>query len=762
MIKFFTSFRGAFLLCLILTGCQKKDFDSFYERPSTLEPPIYQQLQARNNFTRLLVCIDKAGYKDILSKAGYWTFFAPNDAAFAKFMTKNNIADIKDINDSLARSIVKFGLVYNAYRSDQLSTYQTAGGDEVGANMAFKRKTAYYDWVKEGPAPYKKIVATNRNSGTKKASSLSTAILNDFKYVNGDNNNKYIPYFTGGYFAKNSLSPTDYSFFYPEGKYTAFNVAGASVVTPDIAAENGFIHEIDEVILPLPSFDQYMSSTSQYSDFRKLLDSVSVYVSNVDLTHRNFVLTGSTDSVYIKSYNGQLAFSPNNENYQVPFTSSFINTESQRTGYTMMVPNNAVLQAYRKKLLANYGGSFFKTAPSSLVYDLINSCMMPESIWPSKFTSSENVQAELPTIPLTNVVDRKILSNGFFYGLDKMHEANVFRTVYSIPYLDPHYGITLLAYNESVTGIKPMITQPTVKFTLLITPDDVLTAAGWRYNEASITSSTTAWGYKAPTSSSYSHSSINRDIILRYIKTGVLPGDLVSLSGEGIVEALNGEYIKYKNGKIQTSGTVDSGVDLDVVKGPTTAYNGSAFFLSGLLAYTEKNVGEHLEKLATKYPSSYSSFFWFVSNSNLYNKTTKAINGVNAGADNNYTILCPDNAAITQAIKDGLLPGTKATGALPTAAPTSESDKDLLRKFILYHIINGTTVAADGKKSDSFITLLQTEAGDNTLVNVLNDVGQMRITDNKGRQATVSVAVSNQLSNRTLIHSINSYLNYNK
>jgi len=290
----------------------------------------------------------------------------------------------------------------------------------------------------------------------------------------------------------------------------------------------------------------------------------------------------------------------------------------------------------------------------------------------------------------------------------------------------------------------------------------VLTAAGWRYNEGSITSSTTAWGYKAPTSSSYSHSTINRDIILRYIKTGVLPGELTSLAGEGIVEALNGEYIKYKNGKIQTSGTVDSGVDIDVVKGPTSAYNGSAFFLSGLLAYTEKNVGEHLEKLATKYPSSYASFFWFVSNSNLYNKTTKAINGVNVGADNNYTMLCPDNAAIAQAIKDGLLPGNKTTGALPTAAPTSEPDKDLLRKFILYHIINGTSVAADGKKSDSFITLLQTEAGDNTLVNVLNDVSQMRITDNKGRQATVSVAVSNQLSNRTLIHSINSYLNYNK
>ena len=762
MSRFFISFCCVLLSFLILTGCQKKEFDSFYERPSNLEPPIYQTLEGRKNFTKLLVCIEKAGYKDILSKTGYWTFFAPNDDAFGRFMTKNNISDIKNISDSLARSIVKYGLVYNAYRVDRLSTYQSSQGDEVGASQAFKRKTAYYDWVKEGPSPYKKIVATNRNNATRRASSLSPTILNDPRYTNGDNNNKYIPYFTNAYFGRNSLSMSDYTFFYPDGKYSGFNVAGASVVKADIPAENGYIHEIDEVVLPLLSFDQYLASNPQYSEFKKLLDSVSIYISNVDLTHRNYVLTGSPDSVYVKSYNGQLAFSPNNENYQVPFATSFINTESQRAGYTLMAPTNAVLQDYRKKILSNYGNSFFKTAPSSLIYDFINSCMMAENIWPSKFTTSENVQAEVPTIQLNSIVDRKVLSNGFFYGLDKMHEANVFRTLFGVPYLDPRYGLTLQAYNESVTGIKPMITQPNVRFTLLITSDEILTATGWRYNEASIGSSTTAWGYKAPTATAYSHSSINRETILRLLKTGVIPGELTNLAGEGIVEALNGEYIKYKAGKVQTSGTVDSGVDLDLIKASTTAHNGTAFFLSGLLTFTEKNVGEHLEKLAARFPSSYASFYWFVLNSSLYNKTTKAISGVNNGADNNYTMLCPDNAAIVDAIKQGLLPGNKTTGALPTAAPTNEAEKDLVRKFILYHIINGTSIAADGKKSDNFITLLQTESGDNTLVNVLNNPATLVITDNKNRQAIVTVPVSNQLSNRTLIHSLNTYLNYNK
>ncbi|MNX44048.1 hypothetical protein D3C86_745270 [compost metagenome] len=125
-------------------------------------------------------------------------------------------------------------------------------------------------------------------------------------------------------------------------------------------------------------------------------------------------------------------------------------------------------------------------------------------------------------------------------------------------------------------------------------------------------------------------------------------------------------------------------------------------------------------------------------------------------------MFAPDNNAIAQAIRDGLLPGTKATGALPATAPTNEAQKDLMRKFILYHIINGESVAIDGKKADNYLTLLQTEAGDNTLVNVLNDPGSLIITDRAGRTSQTTLSTSNQLSNRTIIHSITNYLNYNK
>jgi len=763
MKKTFKTFLFLAALCSVISACNKKEWDEYYGRPEGLGDPIYQQLEARGNFKQLLQCVDRAGYKDILSKAGYWTFFAPNDVAFNKFLQQQGVSDVSKLSDSLVNSIVKYALVYNAYRKDQIDIFQAIGGAGTPGD-AFKRKTAYYDWVQHSNTSYKNIIATNRNNTTRTTGSASTGstIVTVPVYVDGDNNNKYIPYFTSSFLAKNALSPTDYNFFYPTA-FSGFNVANASVVTKDIIAENGVVHEIDEVITPLKSLGQYLGSKPEYSEFKKLLDSLSLYNANVSLTNRNYILTGSTDSVYVKSYDGRLAFSPNSENFQEPGISSFSNTASQKGSWTLLAPTNAAYNAYKAKILSKYGNSFFKGAPATVLIDFLNAHMFASPLWPSNFKLTTNYPGEPTTMELADVVDKKILSNGLFYGVSKAQDANVFRTLYGLPYLDPAYSMTYRAYSDLSTNIKINITQPNSRYTLFLMPDAVLASSGWRYNESSTGNGTTPWGYKAATSSSYSHSTAYRETILRIFKTGVLTtlnGELDNLSGSGIVETLSGDYIKWNNNKIQTSGTVDSGTDINVVSADNSAVNGVAYKLDGLLTFTEKNVGQHLEELKNKYPKNYGFFFWYVSNSNIYNKTTKAITGVNTGADNNYTIFAPNDDAIVDAIKKGWLPGNAAKDGPPTAAPTKEADKDMIRRFILYHIINGTTIAVDGKKSDKYITLLQNERGDNLLVEVANSVSSTIVADRVGDVAIVDKATSNNLSNRTLIHSINSFLKY--
>jgi uncharacterized surface protein with fasciclin (FAS1) repeats len=723
------------LLLLFLAGCVKKEFETFYARPDNLAQPIYQQLEARKNFTSLLACIDKAGYKEILSSAGYWTFFAANDAAFQKYFTEKGISGIAAIDSATSRKIVTYSLVYNAFRKDQLSNYQSPLG--VLPNQAFKRKTAYYDFVQTENGETKKIVASNRNGF----------------YVNGDNNNKNIPFFTDQFMNYKGLAAADYNFFYPGSTYSGFNVAAASVVNADIVAENGIIQEIDKVVTPLPSLEQYLASNPNYDGFRALLKRLSSYISNADLTHRYQVLTGFSDSVYVKLYIAALGFSPNNENY--------LNggTDSQIGGYTLMAPTNAELQVFTKNLLSNFGS--FDAAPPEILNDFINSHMSISPVWPNKFENSVNFQGEVPTISKGNIVDKQLLSNGIFYGTNKVQEANVFRTVYSKPYLDPRYLLMTKALNAE---LKYSIINPKVKYTMFMMPDVAIRAANYDFS-----TQRNAWSYTAPgVSTDYSTNA--RDRLYRILQTSVTQPntDLTDLSGQGIVEMYNGEYIKYDANKIYASGNIDAGNYL-ITDSSKTVINGTVYYIheevpagktstGGLLTFTTKGIGAHINALAAADAASFGYFNSYLIASPIWDAANLAIVGTVSG--NFYTVLIPTNAAITTAVKSGLLPGNTTTG-VPLFNSPLPANRDLVVRFLTYHILNKNTVVSDGKKDGAFATLLPNATGDPTFVTVINQVNNMELRDAFNNSAKVIQSRSNNLSNRAVIHSIDNYLKYN-
>jgi len=89
------SFLLLVLVCGLLTQCRKEALDEYYNPPANLEPAIYQKLDAKGNFKNLLAAIDKAGYKNTLSAAGYWTLFAPTDSAFQAYFTATGVSGIR-------------------------------------------------------------------------------------------------------------------------------------------------------------------------------------------------------------------------------------------------------------------------------------------------------------------------------------------------------------------------------------------------------------------------------------------------------------------------------------------------------------------------------------------------------------------------------------------------------------------------------------------------------------------------------------------
>jgi uncharacterized surface protein with fasciclin (FAS1) repeats len=147
--------------------------------------------------------------------------------------------------------------------------------------------------------------------------------------------------------------------------------------------------------------------------------------------------------------------------------------------------------------------------------------------------------------------------------------------------------------------------------------------------------------------------------------------------------------------------------------------------------------------------------------STAYDSVLFTILGTSAGSF--YTVFAPNNNAIRQAITDGQLPGTSAN---PNFNPTLAADKALVQNFLLYHVVDKTTIIPDKKAVGFFPTLLRSGNGDPFTINIQYPGDVFEVSDQfgirKGRlvNGATNQTSGNQLSNRTVIHLIDNYLKH--
>ncbi len=732
----------------LFASCSRDAFNEFYGRPDYLEDPIYQELEAKGNFKNLTALIDKAGYKDILGKAGYWTMFAPNDAAFEKYFQENSISDVSKIDAATASKIVKYALVYNKFRSDQLSDYQSSKG--WVENSAFRRRTAFYDGflTKTINGVPRVIVGSNRNGST--------------YYLPGDNNNKYLTYFADDYFTARGLTANDYNFFYPNAQYNGLNLFDGKVVEADIIAENGVIHEMDKVSLPKLNIDQYLEQNPKYSLFRSLLeDHLVSYIFNQNATtaYRNY--TGQSDDVYVKVYDPTLAFAPNNENYV-----KAEDNDGQSDAYTMIVPENDVLQDFiSTKLLKHFDN--VSQLPVYVFQDLVNAHMVQGAVWPSKKGDFINyLKEDLRFDFNTDITDKKVLSNGFFYGANKVQHSDYFYSVYTTAYLDPAYSFVTRIFNDG-SGFRDLISNIHQKFTIFIPSDNVLKSLGFDYNFLR-----QEWVYINPDNNVADAASAARNRLVRILYNGIVytPNDELKdiATTSGVIRTgdfiLPGEYIKYDHNRIQAAGNIEKGTYATIV-GSEVQENGTAYYIDNIPKYAENLQGKAIAALAPNSTSQFYNFYQYLLNSTIYTAATGKIEGVDLGTS--CTIIVPNNAAIVNAVKAGQLPGNVTTG-VPNFIPTLQGEKDMVADFIRYHIILNSTVSNDGLITGLRETLRKDEFGDKTYINITSTGGSLSFKDGTTINSVGGInpaanfipTSSNNLADRSLIHLVDNYLKF--
>ncbi|GAB3648426.1 hypothetical protein GCM10028791_12160 [Echinicola sediminis] len=726
---------------VFLIGC-KEEFDEYYARPEGLEGPIYQVLsdsvRFRGNFDHYLALVEKAGYKQTLSTAGYWTVFAPTDDAFERYFQENNLNGVEDISDEKASEIVAYSLVYNAYNLRDLGFYQMGPGKDT-LSAAFRRKTAYYKGVYKENVEGEQldVVAANRNGFG--------------SYNLDDNNNKYLPYFMQHYLDIMELTAEDIEGFY-DRPYTGAQISNANVVQSNIIAENGYIHTVDRVIEPMPNIADYLGQNSEYSLFRSIVEmSFRTRENNTavsydaaaypELTERYGPVYDLSGQVHVKAFTGAYAFAPNNENFLQG------GNDAQSDSWTLFAPRNEALQQFLDEVLLEFYGSL-ENVPDQIIYDFVNMHMWQAALWPSQFELINNTLNESARFdPATDVAERKVLSNGLFYGTDKVQEGNFFFTVYSRPYLDPQYSIM----RELLSNYRLAISDPGQYYGLILMSNQQLRDAGFEYDPGA----RNPWTYNGEPAQAYER--LNRMLELCILKLGSAD-ELDDLSGSGILETFGGEYIRYENGEFFASGNVDSGENIRVKTDETySAANGPAFYTEGLVSYTEKVIPELIFENA-----QFGRFAEYLQNSPLYNSNALSIEDVPLGQF--FTVLIPSDEAINQAVNDGVLPADPAT--------SDPGEIETISNFIKYHFVPRNVIVPDGKKIVSangadFPTNYATVEGEIKEVRIDNSANgfqkpyTMTVRDEKGNVANVIIPDSNVLGSYCVLHSIDRVLETN-
>ncbi|MBK7100132.1 MAG: hypothetical protein IPH58_19905 [Sphingobacteriales bacterium] len=454
-----------------------------------------------------------------------------------------------------------------------------------------------------------------------------------------------------------NLGATDYNTFYPNTNYTGLNIADA-IIDPNrsnILAENGYIHVVDKVLMPQPSIDKYLREKSDYSTFREILDLFSTYSYNADITRKYQVLTGNTDSVFVKSYNS-IALALNNENYAKEDAN-----DAQVNNFSVTVPNNAAIADYARRVLLRYypAGSTLKDvffSNPTILTEFVNAHFYNTQLWPSRFNVEQNFQAEQPKISTANIKESKLLSNGAFYGVDAVQDANVFQSVFGNVLLDPKYSLMQIALQR--IGMNITLKIPTIRYLLILVTDEELYRMGFTYDAYQTSDPIRFRGAAgSPT--------INQILYHLIVPLGNEP--VPDLKGNGMLESYGGEYIRYENNKMYSSGTMDSLVQYATVNAvhvgnPTEGgpQNGAVAYVSQALTTSATHIAAYFTGISAANASSpFNRFYQYLIGSELYSATDGKINGVELGL--NYTILAPNNEAIAKAITDGRLPSSPTT-----------------------------------------------------------------------------------------------------
>ena len=418
------------------------------DQPSGLDN-IYGYMKNRGNFTNYLHLIDDLGQAEILSKTGSKTMFIADDDAFAEFYAHNDwgVKKYEDLSLAQKKLLLNTSMIDNPYSTTMLSSAQAPGTGRPAKGEVCRRATSMslLDSVMVvTSATADGILPDNPYFNELRANHDSIVLFTDAS------NPAPMLHFTGKFVTSNQLSFSDIDFIYnqPEGTFHSDDiyVNNSRVIQSNIFCKNGFVHQVDKVLVPLDNMSEIIRKNPKMSTYSSIVERFAAPKDSISLRETYNLSKGTNfDSVFVKRYfsdrtfgstmgssvkflydkngntfDGSLKFDPGWNGY-IPEIANDRQPMMEDMAI-MLVPSNEALQNWwNGGVIEKYYGTIENT-PSSVLDDLIrvNQIQAFTSSVPSKFGAVLNDANEPLGITEEDVDSVYLGCNGLVFLTNKV------------------------------------------------------------------------------------------------------------------------------------------------------------------------------------------------------------------------------------------------------------------------------------------------------------------------------------------------------
>jgi uncharacterized surface protein with fasciclin (FAS1) repeats len=727
-----------FSVCGILCFNSCKD-DYLYDNsePEWLGESIYDYLKGNENFNYYSRLIDDVGYTEVLAKTGSKTLFVADDAAFEEFFKNNdwNVSGYDDLTLTQKNLIIKFSMIDNAYLIETLSNYYN-GSLQEGTAMRRNSSVSVLDTI-----PY-------QSGHMLPEGPFWNAHRNQGMYLLKDASDWPMVHFLEGSLQSAGIDNNDFELITgvrrePNDAHI-FNV---KVKERDITCKNGYIHVLDEVLLPRVNIAEYLNQEPDTKIFSDLLDRFSAPYYNAGQTsaynqiNPQHPIDSIYEKIYFSEYNGEirypdgslirsellLPFNPGDNDY----VSSAAASSLQSDMAAIIAPTNEAMTNY----FDNGAGVILKNrfitwedTPDYIITKLLNRHLRESFLETVPGRFDKLVDANNSPIPIDrgDIVSSYVGLNGIVYNTNKVYPPDDYISVYAPVLLSDQTRVFNWAVNENEYDLYLNAIKSTYSFFVptdeyfnnYIDPisyaKDVKGVMKYWYNTETNTVNATVYEYNPETGmvgdsvNTITNSAFLSNRMLDMLDTHIVIGDVES--GGKYYFTKNGNILRVEgtgmNLKVQAGHDMESNTEVNVVTdGLYRQENGTTYFIDKPLQTPLQSV----YKILSETPE-FSEFFTLLSgfppSKEIFVKKTNYYGiDFNISFFNtfNYTVYVPTNEAIQQAIDEGLIMNWSQINRLTDANEQADAISKLER-FLRYHF-QDNSLFLDG---ESYYKLYQT------------------------------------------------------